>query len=94
MRTIKTPQGIKLSYQDEGDKKAPAIILIMGLGAQMTVWPDSLYYTLVKKGFRVIRFDNRDTGLSTHLEHHPSPSLFKSWLSKRLPIRTQTPYLL
>ncbi|MEI8641451.1 hypothetical protein P4S68_11595 [Pseudoalteromonas sp. Hal099] len=53
MRTIKTPQGIKLSYQDEGDKKAPAIILIMGLGAQMTVWPDSLYYTLVKKGLEL-----------------------------------------
>ena len=54
MRTIKTPQGITLNYQDEGDKKSPVIILIMGLGAQMTVWPDSLYYGLVKKGFRVI----------------------------------------
>ncbi|KTF17339.1 MULTISPECIES: alpha/beta fold hydrolase [Pseudoalteromonas] len=94
MRTIKTPQGITLNYQDEGDKKSPVIILIMGLGAQMTVWPDSLYYGLVKKGFRVIRFDNRDTGLSTHLEHHTNPSLFKSWLSKRLPIRAKTPYLL
>lgn len=94
MRTIKTPHGITLNYQDEGKKHSPAVILIMGLGAQMTVWPDSLYYGLVKNGFRVIRFDNRDSGLSTHLDHYPSPSLVKSWLSKRLPIQSRTPYLL
>ncbi|MEL0631764.1 alpha/beta hydrolase [Pseudoalteromonas carrageenovora] len=94
MRRVKTPQGIKLHYQDEGDKKSPVVILIMGLGAQMTVWPDTLYYGLVKKGFRVIRFDNRDTGFSTHLDYYTSPNLFKSWLSKRFPIRTKTPYLL
>jgi pimeloyl-ACP methyl ester carboxylesterase len=94
MRTIKTPHGITLHYQDEGNKKSPPIILIMGLGAQMTVWPDTLYYGLVKNGFRVIRFDNRDSGLSTHCEHAPPASLFKSWLSKRLSIPTKTPYLL
>ena len=94
MRTIKTPHGITLNYQDEGNKHSPAVILIMGLGAQMTVWPDSLYYGLVNNGFRVIRFDNRDSGLSTHLDHFPSPSLVKSWLSKRLPIQSRTPYLL
>jgi pimeloyl-ACP methyl ester carboxylesterase len=94
MRTIKTPHGITLNYQDEGNKHSPAVILIMGLGAQMTVWPDSLYYGLVNNGFRVIRFDNRDSGLSTHLDHYPSPSLVKSWLSKRLPIQSRTPYLL
>ena len=94
MRTIKTPHGITLNYQDEGNRHSPAVILIMGLGAQMTVWPDSLYYGLVNNGFRVIRFDNRDSGLSTHLDHYPSPSLVKSWLSKRLPIQSRTPYLL
>ena len=94
MRTIKTPHGITLNYQDEGNKHSPTVILIMGLGAQMTVWPDSLYYGLVNNGFRVIRFDNRDSGLSTHLDHYPSPSLVKSWLSKRLPIQSRTPYFL
>ncbi|MEM5545453.1 alpha/beta hydrolase [Pseudoalteromonas fuliginea] len=94
MAIIKTKKGIKLSYQDEGDKTAPAIILIMGLGAQMIVWPDSLYYGLVKKGFRAIRFDNRDVGLSSHLDDYKNPSLFKTWLSKYLPIRSNIPYLL
>lgn len=94
MRSIKTPDGISLSYQDKGNKNAPPIILIMGLGAQMTVWPDPLYYGLVKKGFRVIRFDNRDSGLSTHLDHHPAPSLVKTWLSKHMRLGINPPYLL
>ncbi|WP_405602057.1 MULTISPECIES: alpha/beta fold hydrolase [unclassified Pseudoalteromonas] len=94
MRTIKVKTGVVLNYQDEGDKSAPPIILIMGLGAQMITWPDALYYGLVNNGFRVIRFDNRDTGLSTHLDQHPAPSLFKTWLSKHLPIRSNVPYLL
>ena len=68
MLTIETKSGITINYQDTGDKVAPVIILIMGLGAQLTVWPDELYLGLVDKGFRVIRFDNRDTGLSSQLE--------------------------
>ncbi|WP_440055361.1 alpha/beta fold hydrolase [Pseudoalteromonas sp. T1lg65] len=94
MKTIQTRSGIKLHYEDQGAKNAPPIILIMGLGAQMIVWPDSLYQGLVKKGFRVIRFDNRDTGLSSQLDSHGSPSLFKIWLSNRLPIKTSLPYTL
>lgn len=48
--TFITQSKIKLYYQDEGDPTHPVIILIMGLGAQMTVWPDELYYGLVSKG--------------------------------------------
>ncbi|BBN82517.1 alpha/beta hydrolase [Pseudoalteromonas sp. A25] len=94
MPSIATCHGITLNYQDEGSSDAPAIILIMGLGAQMTVWPDSFYYGLVNKGFRVIRFDNRDTGLSSQLEHYGRPSLIKAWLSRRLPISSKAPYTL
>lgn len=93
-KSMTISSGITLHYQDEGKKSAPAIILIMGLGAQMTVWPDSLYRGLVEKGFRVIRFDNRDTGLSTQLDEFGSPSLVKAWLSKRLPIASSAPYKL
>lgn len=92
--TITTPDGITLHYQDEGKKSAPAIVLIMGLGAQMTIWPDELYQGLVSKGYRVIRFDNRDTGLSTQLDELGNPSLLKTWLSRRLPITHSVPYKL
>ncbi len=94
MRTIKIKSGITISYQDKGKKSAPVIIMIMGLGAQLTVWPDELYLGLVAKGFRVIRFDNRDTGLSSQLEQFVSPNLFKIWLNKRLPIKSRIPYTL
>ncbi|REL30089.1 alpha/beta fold hydrolase [Thalassotalea euphylliae] len=94
MQSVITSHGIKLSYQDRGDKAAPVIILIMGLGAQMTVWPDELYFGLVDKGFRVIRFDNRDVGQSSQLDEFGDPSLVKSWLSTRFPSRLKVPYLL
>ncbi|MEM5551452.1 alpha/beta hydrolase [Pseudoalteromonas neustonica] len=94
MRTIKIKSGITISYQDQGDKSAPAIILIMGLGAQLIVWPEELYFGLVNSGFRVIRFDNRDTGLSSQLEQYGDPSLLKIWLSKRLPLTSSNMYTL
>ena len=93
-KAMTTRSGITLHYQDEGEPSDPAIILIMGLGAQLTVWPDALYYGLVNKGFRVIRFDNRDTGLSSQLDDMGNPSLLKTWLSKKLPIRSSVPYKL
>ncbi|MCF6436860.1 alpha/beta hydrolase [Pseudoalteromonas sp. MMG022] len=94
MPSIVTDHGITLNYQDEGPKEAPAIILIMGLGAQMTVWPEPFFYGLVKKGFRVVRFDNRDTGLSTQLEQYGSPSLVQTWLKKRFASTAAAPYTL
>jgi pimeloyl-ACP methyl ester carboxylesterase len=59
---------LELCYEDWGDEKAPAFLLIMGLSAQMLLWPDDFCRGLVRKGFRVIRFDNRDIGLSTKLK--------------------------
>lgn len=56
--------GIELCYAQTGDATAPAIVLVNGLGTQMTVWPDEFVNALVARGFRVIRFDNRDCGLS------------------------------
>lgn len=94
MENILTASGISISYQDKGDLDAPVIILIIGLGAQFTVWPEALYSGLVEKGFRVIRFDNRDAGLSSSLDELGKPSLIKHWLSRRLPLRTHLPYSL
>jgi pimeloyl-ACP methyl ester carboxylesterase len=61
--------GLTLEYDDHGNPSDPAVILIMGFSAQMTMWPLSFVNGLVAKGLRVIRFDNRDVGLSSHLDH-------------------------
>lgn len=56
---------IELEYQSFGDANDEAILLINGLGSQMTRWPEAFCEMLVAKGYRTIRFDNRDAGLSS-----------------------------
>ncbi len=60
--------GIELFYDEVGRPDAPAILLIMGLATQMIAWPDAFCGLLADRGFRIIRFDNRDVGLSTKLD--------------------------
>lgn len=67
--------GIELEYDSVGAADAPAILLVMGLGTQMTRWPPSLVEGLVARGYRVIRFDNRDVGLSTRFDAAGAPDL-------------------
>jgi pimeloyl-ACP methyl ester carboxylesterase len=59
---------VELEYETFGDANPETIILINGLGSQMTRWPEAFCGKLVAKGYRVIRFDNRDVGLSSWLE--------------------------
>ena len=61
--------GMTLEYETLGDAAGPPLLLIMGLGAQMTAWPVEFFRQLAARGHHVIRFDNRDIGLSTHLDH-------------------------
>lgn len=63
--------GITLEYDVHGAPDGEPMLLIMGLGAQMTRWPVGLYEKLVARGFRVIRFDNRDVGLSQKFSGAP-----------------------
>lgn len=58
---------VELFYEDLGDPDAPPVLLVMGVGAQLPMWPDGFCELLVAKGFRVIRYDHRDIGLSTKL---------------------------
>lgn len=67
--------GITLEFESFGPSTAPAVLLVMGLGGQMTRWHDALCELLVARGYRVIRFDNRDCGLSTHFGEQPVPDL-------------------
>ena len=61
--------GIDLHVEIGGKQEDPAILLIMGLGAQLLFWPDFLCKSLIDQGYRVIRFDNRDIGLSSKIKH-------------------------
>jgi pimeloyl-ACP methyl ester carboxylesterase len=58
---------VELFYEDLGDPAGPPVLLIMGLGAQLPMWPDGFCAHLVNAGYRVIRFDHRDTGLSAKM---------------------------
>ena len=58
---------VELYYEDLGDPAGPPALLIMGLGAQLPMWPDGFCAQLVDAGYRVIRFDHRDTGLSAKM---------------------------
>ena len=63
-----TANGIELEYETFGDADAQPLLLIAGLGAQMLSWDEDFCRLLASRGFRVIRFDNRDVGLSTWME--------------------------
>ena len=61
--------GIQLHVEAGGDPEHPAVLLVMGLGAQMLFWPDFFCKSLIDQGYYVIRFDNRDIGLSSKIRH-------------------------
>ena len=58
---------VELFYEELGDPSHPAVLLIMGVGAQLPMWPNGFCERLVERGLRVIRYDHRDIGLSTKL---------------------------
>jgi pimeloyl-ACP methyl ester carboxylesterase len=67
--------GLTFEYDVFGQSGNPAVLLIMGIGTQMIAWPESLCQGLADRGFYVIRYDNRDVGLSSRLEDHPVPAV-------------------
>lgn len=86
---------LKLCYQEFGDASAPPIVLIMGLGTQMLGWPDEFCERLADAGLRVIRFDNRDVGLSEKIDNASGYDSVRWAFAKNLlgqPVKA--PYLL
>ncbi|SFQ52167.1 alpha/beta fold hydrolase [Amycolatopsis rubida] len=67
--------GLELEYDTFGDPAAPPIVLVMGLGAQMITWEEGFCELLASRGFHVVRFDNRDAGLSTWFDELGAPDL-------------------
>ncbi|MEZ5573213.1 MAG: alpha/beta hydrolase [Halioglobus sp.] len=86
--------GIELVYEEFGDPEQPVILLIMGLGTQMIAWPEAFCHGLARRGYRVIRFDNRDIGLSQKVDGARVPHLLKMATFARFNLPFQVPYTL
>ncbi len=86
--------GIRLCYQTFGDPSHPPLLLIMGLAVQMIVWDDDFCEMLAARGFRVIRFDNRDIGKSTTFPQARAPSFVELLFSQATGLRFRVPYTL
>jgi pimeloyl-ACP methyl ester carboxylesterase len=82
--------GIEIAYQEVGDPDGDPLLLVMGLGTQMLGWDEEFCELLADRGFRVVRFDNRDIGHSTMLEGAGVPKRADLFLGRR----ATAPYLL
>jgi len=67
--------GIEIEYELSGPRNAPVLLMIHGVGAQLIRWPPGLIARFERAGFRILRFDNRDVGLSSHLNHLGIPDI-------------------
>ena len=71
--------GIEIAYETFGDPSGRPLLLVMGLATQMLAWHEEFCGALVDLGFHVVRFDNRDIGLSTHLHDAPPPDVMAAF---------------
>jgi pimeloyl-ACP methyl ester carboxylesterase len=78
--------GIELAYETFGDPGNPPVVLVMGLGTQMLAWPDALCEQIAAGGRYVVRYDNRDVGLSTHLHGTRAPDVKDILLRRKKPV--------
>jgi pimeloyl-ACP methyl ester carboxylesterase len=90
--------GIRIEVEDSAafgsQPGAPVVLLIMGLGMQLVAWPAAFIESLVDQGYRVVRFDNRDIGLSQHLDHLPVPNVVWESFKFRVGLPVKAPYTL
>ena len=85
---------VSLAYQSIGRASDPALLLVMGLGGQLIHWPDEVVVALCQQGFRVIRYDNRDVGLSTWRQAPAEANLTFEVLRYKLGLPVSAPYTL
>ncbi len=91
---IARTNGIEIAYETFGPPDGRPLLLIMGLAAQMILWDDEFCSALAARGHRVIRFDNRDVGLSTKLDAAGMPDAAAAMQAALLGERIAAPYLL
>jgi len=85
---------VEIEYDTFGDPSSKPLLLIMGLGAQMINWDEEFCEKLVERGFFVIRFDNRDVGLSTKFEEAGEPDLMKLYMQAQKGEKIEAAYTL
>ena len=89
-----TAAPLHIEYESLGNPEHPAVVLIMGLGMQLMAWPDGFCQELVARGYRVIRFDNRDCGLSGRAPGKKRANLLLAMAASALGLPVRTPYTL
>lgn len=89
-----TANNIAIEYEEYGDAANPPMLLVMGLGAQLTLWPMELVEALVERGYRVIRYDNRDIGLSQKIDNAGNVSIPWTMIKARFGFKPKVPYTL
>lgn len=86
--------GIAIEVDDQGPASAEPLLLVMGLGMQLTAWPQELVQLLISRGFRVIRMDNRDAGLSQSMDHLGKAHVGWAALAHAMHMPVHAPYSL
>ncbi|MBI3369073.1 MAG: alpha/beta fold hydrolase, partial [Burkholderiales bacterium] len=84
--------GLAIEVDDQGPANGEPLLLIMGLGMQLIAWPDELVADLVARGFRVIRLDNRDIGLSQGFDQAGVPNMLSATLRFSMHLPVPAPY--
>ncbi len=86
--------GLQIAYEEFGNPEDPVILLVAGLYNQLVRWPVEFCELLVARGFRVIRFDNRDIGLSDKMDGARAPGYLRLFLASTFGVPLKTPYSL
>src|SRR6476660_6611852 len=86
--------GVSIAYDEFEERTRPAIMLITGLGNQMIGWPEPFCEALAARGFRVVRFDNRDIGLSTKFDEAGAVDLARALALAMRGVPVDAPYTL
>ena len=86
--------GVSIAYQDMGPQSAEPVVLVMGLGAQMLHWGDTLVQGLLDNGYRVVLLDNRDAGLSQKFYDLSAPPVWWMLLKEKVGVAGDPPYTL
>ncbi|RSZ45881.1 MULTISPECIES: alpha/beta hydrolase [unclassified Variovorax] len=89
-----TANGLQIEVDDTGGEGRPVILLIMGLGMQLVAWPTAFVQQLVDAGFRVVRHDNRDIGLSQGFDHAGTGNIVWETIRHRLGLKVRSAYTL
>lgn len=84
--------GVTLTYEIDGPEDGTPVIMIMGLAAQLIDWPPDMVAALHAAGYKTIRFDNRDIGLSEKMEGQKAPNIFLQAILRRFGIKGLAPY--